>query len=74
MKYRLSVRRQRFTESKVMLAQSVGKIRKANAVWKIGFVAQTMTRAAGMTEDEFMQRIRTETSMDSVQSSPPAKK
>jgi len=69
MKRLLGVRRQRYTESKAMLASFAGEIRKAEAIWKMGLAAQAMTRAAGMTEDDFMQRLKAETAIDAVQSS-----
>jgi hypothetical protein len=65
----LAKRKQRYQESRDKLAEFAGEIRKADAIWKMGLAAQAMTRAAGMTEDDFMQRIKTETAYDSVQES-----
>lgn len=65
----LGRRQQRYRESKEKLAEFAGEIRKADAIWRMGLAAQAMTQAAGMTEDDFMQRIKTETAYDSVQTS-----
>lgn len=63
----LQVRRQKYGDSKMMLSRFSHEIAKADAIWKMGLAAQAMTRAAGMTEDDFMQRLKTETAIDSVQ-------
>lgn len=65
----LQRRRERYSESKRKLAEFDGEIRKADAIWKMGLAAQAMTKAAGMTDDDFMQRIKTETAIDAVQTS-----
>jgi DNA repair exonuclease SbcCD ATPase subunit len=64
----LSRRRARLTEARQELNSFASEIRKADAIWKMGLAAQSMHRAAGMTEDDFMQRIKTETAIDAVQS------
>lgn len=64
----LEVRRHKYAESQTRLQAFSGEIKKADAIWKMGLAAQAMTRAAGMTEDDFLQRLKTETAIDSVQS------
>lgn len=44
------------------------EIRKADAIWKMGQAAASLHKAAGMTDDDFMQKLKTETAIDSVQS------
>lgn len=63
----LELRRARLVEARGELKRFAGEIRKADAIWKMGQAAQSMTKAAGMTEDDFMQRIKTETAIESVQ-------
>lgn len=65
----LTLRRQRLTEAREELGRFEGEIRKADAIWKMSLAASSMHRAAGMTEDTIMQRIKTETAVDAVQSS-----
>lgn len=65
----LKRRRQRYSEAKNALYQFSAEINKADAIWKMGLAAQKLTKAAGQTDDDFMQRIKTETAIDSVQSS-----
>lgn len=65
----LQLRRARLKEARDELARFEGEIRKADAIWKMSLAASSMHRAAGMTEDSIMQRIKTETAVDSVQSS-----
>lgn len=69
MKKLLELRRRRLKEAREELARFEGEIRKADAIWKMAQAASSMHRAAGMTEDSIMQRIKTETAIDSVQSS-----
>lgn len=64
----LKRRRMRLYEARQELEAFAGEIRKADAIWKMGLAAASMHKAAGMTEDDFMQRIKTETAIDSVQS------
>lgn len=65
----LDLRRKRLAEARGELQRFEGEISKADAIWKMAQAASSMHRAAGMTEDSIMQRIKTETAVDSVQSS-----
>lgn len=65
----LQLRRQRLSEAHDELGRFGTEIRKVDAIWKMSLAASSMHRAAGMTEDSIMQRIKTETAIDSVQSS-----
>jgi flagellar biosynthesis chaperone FliJ len=69
MKKLLDLRRQRLREARDELGRFESEIRKVDAIWKMSLAASSMHRAAGMTEDSIMQRIKTETAIDSVQSS-----
>lgn len=64
----LKRRRMRLAEARQELGSFAGEIRKADAIWKMGQSAAAMTKAAGMSEDDFMQRIKTDTAIDAVQS------
>jgi hypothetical protein len=64
----LKRRRVKLAEARQELSAFAVEIRKADAIWKMGQAAASMHKAAGMTEDSFMQRIKTETAIDSVQS------
>lgn len=64
----LQRRRARLSEARAELQRFDREINKADAIWKMGQAAAAMTKAAGMTEDDFMQRIKTETAIDAVQS------
>lgn len=44
------------------------EIRKVGAIWQMSQAANKLHRAAGMTEDSFMQKIKTETAIDAVES------
>lgn len=69
MKKLLDLRKRRLKEARDELGRFEGEIRKADAIWKMSLAASSMHRAAGMTEDSIIQRIKTETAVDSVQSS-----
>ena len=65
----LSERKRRLEEARQELTRFRSEIRKVDGIWQMSLAANKMHRAAGMTEDSFMQRIKTETAIDAVQSS-----
>lgn len=65
----LAVRQQRIREARGELVRFQNEIEKAGSIYTMALAAQRMHKAAGMTEDNFMQRIKTGTAIDSVQSS-----
>ena len=65
----LQIRQERLQEARSELRLFEGEIRKVDAIWKMSLAANQMHRSAGMTEDSIMQRIKTETAIDSVQAS-----
>ncbi len=69
MKLVLVNRKAKFKEAQTELNAYEKEIQRANAIWEMGQAAAAMTSAAGMTEDDFLQKISTETALDSVQKS-----
>jgi DNA repair exonuclease SbcCD ATPase subunit len=69
MKLVLENRKAKFKEAQTELAAYDKEIKRANDIWQMGQAAAAMTSAAGMTEDDFLQKISTETALDSVQKS-----
>lgn len=69
MKKLLEVRRKRYKEAELALEQYDGEIEKAKAIWEMGLEAAKMNAAAGMSDEDFLQKIKVETALDSVQTS-----
>jgi len=69
MKLILDNRKAKFKEAQTELTAYDKEIKRANDIWEMGQAAAAMTSAAGMTEDDFLQKISTETALDSVQKS-----
>ena len=65
----LENRKAKFKEAQTELTAYDKEIKRANDIWEMGQAAAAMTSAAGMTEDDFLQKISTETALDSVQKS-----
>lgn len=65
----LKMREERYLEAATELRKFSAEIKRAEAIWKMGQAAQRLNKAAGFSEDDFMARIKTETALDSVQSS-----
>ena len=62
--YRLRVRK--YDEAKRSLANFELAIQKADAIWKMTQAAAKMTKAAGMNEEELLNKIKVEAALDSV--------
>jgi hypothetical protein len=69
MKLVLENRKTKFKEAQSELVAYDKEIHRASDIWEMGQAAAAMTSAAGMTEDDFLQKISTETALDSVQKS-----
>jgi hypothetical protein len=67
MKKLLELRTKNFQSAVQELSRYALEIQKADAIWKMGQAAAAMTKAAGMTEDDFFDKISRETALDSVQ-------
>lgn len=65
----LKVREARYQAARDELIKFAGEIKRAEAIWKMGQAAQRLNKAAGFSDDDFLARIKTETALDSVQSS-----
>lgn len=69
MKKLLDIRRLRYKEAEDALEQYAAEIDRAKAIWAMGLEAAKMNKAAGMTEEDFLAKIKVETALDSVQTS-----
>jgi hypothetical protein len=65
----LQVREARYKGVKDELEKFQLEINRAEAIWKMSQAAQRLNKAAGMNEDDFLARIKTETAIDAVQTS-----
>lgn len=65
----LDVRRYRYREAKEALAEYESEITRADAIWKMGQEAAKMNAAAGMSDEDFVQKIKVETALDAVTNS-----
>jgi hypothetical protein len=65
----LENRKAKFKQAQNELVAYDKEIHRASDIWEMGQAAAAMTSAAGMTEDDFLQKISTETALDSVQKS-----
>lgn len=63
----LAHKRKKYREAAAELASFAQEITKGNAIWEMSIAAQEMTDAAGMTEKDFMQKLKVETSIYAVQ-------
>ncbi len=69
MKQLLKIRKNKYEEISQQLVQYSSEIKRATSIWKMGQAAASMTKAAGMSEDDFMQKLKTETALSSVKTS-----
>ena len=67
MRQLLELRRAKYKSAQAELARYEDEIQKAGAIWQMGQAAAEMTKAAGMTEEDFLAKIQVETALDSVQ-------
>lgn len=69
MKALLTIRKKKYGEAQDALEQFANEIDRAKAIWSMGQEAAKMNSAAGMTDDDFLSKIKTETALDSVTTS-----
>jgi hypothetical protein len=69
MKQLLEIRKAKYDEAQDSLEKYAIQIKKAESIWIMGQAAAKMTAAAGMTDEDFMQKIKTDTALDAVTSS-----
>lgn len=69
MKKLLDVRKHRYKEAEAALDQYSSEIDRAKAIWAMGQEAAKMNAAAGMTDEDFLAKLKQETAMDSVTTS-----
>jgi hypothetical protein len=67
MKQLLALRQKKYTQAQESLVAYELEIQKAGAIWEMGCAAAKMNEAAGMTEDDFLAKIQTETALNSIQ-------
>lgn len=65
----LKKRKGKYEEISHQLEQYSSEIKRADSIWKMGQAAAAMTKASGMSEDDFMQKLKTETALASVKTS-----
>jgi hypothetical protein len=66
MKKLLSLRQTKYQQAQDNLGAYELEIQKAGAIWDMGQAAAKMNEAAGMTEEDFFQKIQVETALNSI--------
>lgn len=66
MKQLLDLRQKKYQQAQDNLAAYELEIQKAGAIWDMGQAAAKMNEAAGMTEEDFLQKIQVETALNSI--------
>lgn len=69
MKQLLELRRRKYRDAEKALDEYSLQIKKAESIWIMGQEADKMNKAAGMTDEDFMQKLKVDTALDSVTSS-----
>lgn len=64
----LEIRKTCYKQAQKELVLFEAEIQKASAIWDMSLAVQAMNEAAGMNDDDFMAKLKTETAIDSVQS------
>lgn len=62
-----AIRQQKYEQAKKQLVAYEQEIERANAIWNMAQSANRLGEAAGMTDSDFLQKIMSETALDSVQ-------
>lgn len=65
----LALRKGKYKDATQSLKQYDNEIDRARAIWDMGQEAAKMNAAAGMTEEDFLSKIKVETALDSVTTS-----
>lgn len=63
----LTLRKRKLKEAHQSLDLYDAEIKKADAIWQMGQAAAQMSKAAGMTDQDFFAKIQVETALNSVQ-------
>ena len=63
----LKLRQNNYKQAQGELALFESEIQRASAIWDMANAAAAMNKAAGMNEDDILEKIKTETAVDSVQ-------
>lgn len=66
MKSLLSLRRKKYAEAEKSVEDYALEIEKAKAIWSMALAAAEMNKASGMNEKDVLQKIKVETSLDSI--------
>lgn len=69
MKQLLAIRRVKYGDAEKSLLQYSSEIDRAKAIWTMSLEAAKMNNASGMDEKDLIQKIKVETSIDSITSS-----
>jgi coenzyme F420-reducing hydrogenase delta subunit len=69
MKQLLVLRKEKLVEAAASLDKYNSEIDRAKAIWDMGQEAAKMNKAAGMTEGDFLSKIKVETALDTVTTS-----
>ncbi len=69
MKKLLAIRIVKYQDAEGQLEKYSSEIERAKAIWDMGQEAAKMNAAAGMSQGDFMQKIKVETALDSVTTS-----
>ena len=69
MKDLLEVRKDKYKDAVASLKLFAGVIKRADAIWQMTQAAITAGKAAGMTDQDFMSKLKTDTALDSVTTS-----
>lgn len=69
MKRLLEIRVQNYKEAKKQTEHYYLEIQRAKAIWKMSLEAAKMNKASGISDEDFLQKIKVETSLDSVETS-----
>lgn len=67
MRQLLDLRQRKYQGAQDSLAAYSLEIEKAGAIWEMGQAAAKMNEAAGMSEDDWLAKIQTETALNSIQ-------
>lgn len=62
----LQVRKDSWRRANLSVNQFADEIQKAQAIWEMSVVASDTADSAGMTDDDFFAKIKTETSIDTI--------
>lgn len=65
----LELRRAKYGQAQAEVVKFNNEVQRAKAIWEMAQAAAVMTKAAGVDADKFLERIQTETALDTVEKS-----